>query len=199
MAEIDWDAIRADYEKGLSLRQLAGKYGASKSVIGKRKYAEKWKEPLRTTKKDVRTPIQTQGVEHPDRNAAVRAALGFRLRFQEHQTWDEVAKGAGYASRGAAHSAVMREAQRHITRDIDETRDLERYRLEQLQKRCYEEATDKANAYWGFAVDRYVTLSKRKSELLNLDKRPEEDLMNQPYEKRIILVDEVGGVNASSN
>lgn len=197
MSVIDWLAIRADYESGMSLRKLAAKYDISKTYLIEKRDKEKWNRPGQPTITD--RPVQTQEVVHPDMNAAVRASIGFRLRFQEHKTWEEVAAGAGYASRGAAHSAVMREAQRHITRDIDETRDLERYRLEQLQKRCYEEATDKANAYWGFAVDRYVTLSKRKSELLNLDKRPEEDLMNQPYEKRIILVDEVGGVNASSN
>lgn len=165
----DWKLIRDEYENGASLRALASKYGISKSVIGKRKYEEKWTEVKR-----IRTPLQTQEVVRPDMNAAVRAALGFKLRFAEGKTWEEVASGAGYHSRGAAHDGVLREARRHIAHDIDETRDMERYRIEQLQQRCYEAGIDKAEAYWTFAIDRYVALSKRKSELLGLDVKPDE-------------------------
>lgn len=170
MSEIDWRAIRSDYEDGLSLRKLAAKYGVSKSVIGKRKYDEKWSEP----QKDRRTSPQTQEVVRPDVNAAVRASVGFRLRYHDGKTWEEVAKAAGYASRGAAHDAVVREARRHITHNIEETRDEERYRLEHLQQLCFDAATDKGNAYWTFAIDRYVLLSKRKSELLGLDVKSED-------------------------
>lgn len=181
----DWYAIRSDYEQGLSLRALASKYGLSKSVIGDRKYKEQWQQDSRANK---RTQTNTQEVIQPDMNAAVRAALGFKLRYHEHKTWDEVAQAAGYASRGAARNAVRREAARHISHDIEEIREEELYRLEQLQKRCYQEATDKGNDSWTWSVDRWVNLSKRKSELMNLDKRPEEELTQQNYIKKIVLI-----------
>lgn len=198
MSSVDWNAIRDEYEDGLSLRQLAAKYGVSKSVIGQRKYEEKWKEKEKTP----RTPPPTQEVQHPDMNAAVRASLGFRLRFKEGKTWEEVATGAGYKSRGTAYDAVMREARRHIAENVEETRQVEQYRIEQLQQRAFDEGIDQNNTYWTFAVDRYVALSKRKSELLNLDIKPEEVLASQPYTKRIILTHESqpgGEQNASSN
>ncbi len=44
MSEIDWLAIRADYESGSSLRSLAAKHGVSKSTIGERKFKEQWAE-----------------------------------------------------------------------------------------------------------------------------------------------------------
>lgn len=128
----------------------------------------------------------TQEVIHPDMNAAVRAALGFKLRFEEGKTWEEVATGCSYASRGAARNAVLREAQRHINKSIQEVRDLEQYRIERLQQRCYEAGMDKAEAYWTFAIDRFVNLSKRKSELLGLDTKPDDALM-----ANIVVVREV--------
>lgn len=44
MSEVDWTAIRTEYEAGASLRALAAKHGVSKSLIGKRKFQEKWTE-----------------------------------------------------------------------------------------------------------------------------------------------------------
>lgn len=159
------------------------------------------KRSLPPKRGDGNTQGLIQEVVRPDMNAALRATIGFKLRFQEGKTWEEVAQGAGYASRGAARNGVLREAQRHITRDIDETRDMERYRIEQLQQRCYDAGIDKAEAYWTFAIDRYVALSKRKSELLNLDKHPDEELTNANYIKKVILIDDdvaAGGEHVSS-
>lgn len=167
---LDWAAIREDYESGESLRALASKYGVSKSVIGKRKYQEQWTEPKRTK---ARTEQNTQQVIHPDVNAAVRATVGFKLRYQEFCTWEEVAKRAGYASRGAAKNAVDREALRHVSSDIEEIRREEFYRLTQLQARCYKAAMDEENEGWSWAVDRFAVLSKRKSELMGLDAKPD--------------------------
>jgi len=42
---IDWAKIRTEYESGLSLRQLAVKYGVGKSTIAERKYKEQWDRP----------------------------------------------------------------------------------------------------------------------------------------------------------
>ena len=195
MSEINWTSIRADYEGGSSLRQLAAKYGVSKSVIGDRKYAEQWTETQRTV---ARTPIRTQEVVRPDMNAAVRAALGFKLRFEQNKTWEEVAVGAGYASRGAAHDAVIRESRRHISSDIQDIRDRECYRLEQLQMRCYTAGMDEGNEDWTWAIDRFAALSKRKSELMNLDIKPDDQALQQNYTKRIMLVTETLTTEVSS-
>lgn len=189
----DWEAIKAEYEGGLSLRALAAKYGVSKSAIDKRKRKEQWTQLV-----DKWTVSNTQKVIHPDRNASVRAATGFRLRFEECKTWQEVADGAGYASRGAARNAVLREAERHVSHDIKEIRDEELYRLSRLQARCYKEAMDKDNENWTWVADRYVAFSKRKSELMNLDLKSEEQAAQQPYTKRIILTHQTGGQGNAS-
>lgn len=50
----EWESIQREYEGGgISLRQLAVKYGVSKSAIGDRKFREQWREPA---KPDGRTP-----------------------------------------------------------------------------------------------------------------------------------------------
>lgn len=168
---IDWTAIRSDYEKGMSLRQLTEKYGVPKSVIGRQKYKEQWDQPRQ---RDKGTNRNTQDVIHPDMNAAVRAALGFKLRYEEYKTWEEVAAGAGYASRGSARNAVKREAQRHVSQDIEEIREEEFYRLNRLQSRCYAAGMNEQNEDWTWAIDRFEKLSKRKSELMGLDTKPDE-------------------------
>jgi len=53
MSDVDWKAIRTEYEQGASLRSLAAKHGVSKSVIGERKFKERWVEHRTDT---VRTP-----------------------------------------------------------------------------------------------------------------------------------------------
>jgi hypothetical protein len=161
---IDWQQLRTEYEAGASLRQLERKYGVSKSVIGQRKYQEHW-----TQEKEARTPTGNPKHTTRDVNAAVRVQAAIKLRLEQSLSWDEVAAQAGYASRGAAHNAVMRELERCITHDVKQLRDQELYMLQQLQARCYKAATDDGNGYWTFAIDRFVALSKRKSELMGLD------------------------------
>lgn len=166
---IDWSAIRYDYEQGMSLRQLAAKYGVSKSAIGQRKYDEKW-PAHRVDKPIAENPkSNTRNV-----NAAVQVQIALKILLEERVTWDEVAARAGYASRGAAHNAVMRELQRCITHDVKALRDQELYMLQQLQARCYKAAMDEGNTGWTWAVDRFAVLSKRKSELMGMDVRPDE-------------------------
>jgi len=117
-------------------------------------------------------PKNAKGTTPPvparDVNAAARAQVALRLRAQ-HLTWDEIAAQAGYGSRGAAHNAVKRELDRCLTHDVKAMRDEECYALEQLQGRCFKAATDESNTGWTWAVDRFVALSKRKSELMGLD------------------------------
>lgn len=57
--DIDWNAIRSDYERGASLRALEAKYGVSKSAIGKVKHREQWTEWTGT-----RGQVDTHHAEH---------------------------------------------------------------------------------------------------------------------------------------
>lgn len=168
--DIDWSAIRADYEDGMSLRQLAAKYGVSKSAIGKQKYQEQWNE----RRVDKRTPVENSKSNTRNVNAAVHVQTALKILLEERVTWDEVAARAGYASRGAAHNAVMRELERCITHDVKELRDQELYMIQQLQSRCYKAAMDENNEGWTWAIDRFAVLSKRKSELMGMDVRPDD-------------------------
>jgi hypothetical protein len=180
--QVDWQAIRADYESGISLRQLAATYGVSKSAIGDRKYNEKWIE--RTAK---RTDIQNPGSNTQNLNASVQVQTAIKIFLEERPTWDEIAARSGYASRGSAYNAVKRELDRRVTHDIEELRTQELYRIEKLQTRCYKEAMNEENKYYNFAMEQFGKLSKRKSEIMGMDKRPEEELVNQNYEKKIVI------------
>lgn len=191
--QVDWQAIRADYESGVSLRQLAATYGVSKSAIGERKYKEKWTE--RTSK---RTDGKDLGSNTQNLNAVVQVQMAIKIFMEEHPTWDEIAARTGYASRGAAYNAVKRELNRRITHDIEELRTQELYRIEQLMARCYREGIDKDNKYYNYAIEQFGKLSKRKSELMGLDKRPEEELLSQNYTKEIVLIDLIGDEHATS-
>lgn len=42
MSDVDWNAIRADYERGVSLRQLASNYNISKTTLIRRRDSECW-------------------------------------------------------------------------------------------------------------------------------------------------------------
>lgn len=53
MSDVNWSDLRADYENGSSLRQLAAKYGVSKSTIGERKFKEQWDKPKGRTTADI--------------------------------------------------------------------------------------------------------------------------------------------------
>lgn len=186
MSDINWAAIRAEYENGSSLRVLAAKYGVSKSVIGDRKYKEKWIQ-MRT---DTRT--SHGNTESPTRDvmASVRVQSALKMLLEERPSWDDIAARCGYGSRGTAHHAVMREFDRCITHDVKELRTQELYMLEQLQARCYKEGMDENNKSWAWAVDRFVALSKRKSELMGLDVKPDDEALQQHYTKRIIIASE---------
>jgi AraC-like DNA-binding protein len=191
--DINWAAIRADYENGLSLRALAAKYHVSKSAIGERKYKEKW-DQFRT---DNRTDTDNSKGTTRDVNAVARVQAAIKLYLEKRPTWEEIAARCGYGSRGAAHNAVMRELGRCITHDVKSLRDEELYMIQQLQSRCYQAGMDKNNDAWTWAIDRFAVLSKRKSELMGMDVKPEELLANQNYIKKIVIVD--GGADEHAN
>lgn len=64
--DIDWLAIRADYEQGVSLRSLSARYGPGKSTIHERALAELWMRPevVRTPDVAPRTTDNTRTVPH---------------------------------------------------------------------------------------------------------------------------------------
>lgn len=166
---VDWTAIRTDYENGLSLRQLAAKYSVSKSVIGERKYKEQWDAP------DKRTPLSNQNIPNRDVNAGVRAALAMKLRAGK-MTYDAIAKQCGYGSASACRKAIQRELQRVVVASAEDLRHEELSMLDQLQMECWAMAMDRENTYRTFAMDRLLAISKRRSELMGLDARPDDAL-----------------------
>ncbi len=200
MSDINWTAIRADYEAGASLRALAGKYGVSKSVIGERKFKEQW-----DTHKDKRTPVSSQRLSNPptrDASAAQRVALALGLRARK-LTYGEIAKQCGYNSADTCRKAIQRELQRVVVASVEELRREELYLLDTLHASLYDRATNPNAEYQTFAADRIIAISKRRSELMGLDVRPDEQLMQQNYIKKIILMPASsapeGAPDASSN
>ena len=104
-----------------------------------------------------------------DVNAAQRAQLALRLRAQR-LPWDVVAAQAGFASKGAAHNAVMRELQRNIVKDVELARQEELALLDELQAKAFKRLEDpRHDKAMLFAVDRLLQISERRSKLLGLD------------------------------
>ncbi len=108
-----------------------------------------------------------------DVNAARRVQTALKLKLEGHN-WDQVAALAGFASRGAAHHAVMRELGRCITHDVEELRTQQLYMLQQIQARSYKAAMDEKDPSWHWAADRVANYSKRISELMGLDIRTDD-------------------------
>jgi AraC-like DNA-binding protein len=126
-----------------------------------------------------------------DVNAAERATMAIDL-LKQRLSYDEIARRCGYASRQSAYQAVQRELKRRIHPKIDEYREQEIDILDAIHQKVWKVAFDTANKdgeistnLW--AVDRLIELSRDRRKLLNLDVRPEEELVNQNYEKKIVL------------
>src|SRR5258708_697813 len=169
---VDWAAIRADYEQGLSLRQLAAKYSVSKSVIGDRKFKEKW-----TERTDNRTDGNTQGVINRDVNAAVRVVQAIPLR-QAGWTYDRIAHECGYASPGAARNAIQNELDRVIVQSIDAWRNDHTSRLEKQHETIWPLAVPdpKIGGVDGsLARARFLPNFARGVQLPRLGKKTEDD------------------------
>lgn len=143
------------------------------------------------TSKQPKNKMNNQGVVRRDINAAERACMAMEL-LKQRLSYDEIATRCGYSSRAAAWTAIQREMQRRIVPKIDEYRHQELDILDKIHQEVWQVAFDTANKegeiktnLW--AVDRLLELSKDRRKLLNLDVRPEEELTNQDYTKRIVL------------
>jgi AraC-like DNA-binding protein len=191
----DWSVIRAEYESGSSLREVAAKYGVSKSAVGNRKYRERWKEPVNKW-----TPPDNPKSKTRDINALQRVHLALKFHAQR-LPWDEIAQRAGYGSRGAAHNAVRREYQRLIPSDVQELREQELAILDVIHQKVWPlvvpDAENEDPNLW--AVDRLLALSEARRQLLNLNIKPEDALSQQSYTKRIILTHQTGGKDDASD
>ena len=108
--------------------------------------------------------------EHKTRdvNAAVRVQTALKLSAQG-LSWDEIANRAGFASRGAAHNAVMRELDRNIAKDVDEMRKRELHMLDQMQVEIWDLFMNKKNKGRLFAADRLLAISERRAKLTGMD------------------------------
>lgn len=103
-----------------------------------------------------------------DVNAAIKLESALKLSAQGHP-WDYVAAQSGFASRGAAHNAVMRELNRNIAKDVDELRTREIQMLNQMQIEIWDLFMDKSNKGRLFAADRLLAISERRAKLTGMD------------------------------
>ena len=177
MDHSQWELIRSEYEEGIvSVSSIATKYDIAPVEIYNKSNSDGWDKSNRRKKpqkeKDPSTPIVR------DINDAVRTHMAIKLYLEERPSWDEIAARCGYHSRGAAHTAVKKELSRCITHDVMELREEELFMIQQLQTRCYRVATDKRSKDWTWAIDRFVALSKRKSELMGMDAKTTDTSMS---------------------
>lgn len=128
-----------------------------------------------------------------DINAAEKAKLALSLRKQGYQL-DEIAKQCGYADKSGAWRAIKRELDKLPTPNAAELRKVEEMRLDDAIKTIYKKV--ESGDLW--AIDRFVALSKRRSEVTGMDMRAGEADTQQNYTKRIILTHTNGDSNASS-
>lgn len=107
-------------------------------------------------------------VKTRDVNAAIKLETALKLSTQGY-SWDYIASQSGYASRGAAHNAVMRELNRNVAKDVDELRTKELQMLAQMQIEIWALFMDKNNKGRLFAADRLLAISERRAKLTGMD------------------------------
>jgi hypothetical protein len=115
-----------------------------------------------------------------DINATERAKLALSLRKQGY-TLDDIAKQCSYQDRSGAFRAIKRELDRLVTPDAADLRKLEELRLDAMLVACYPKA-EKGDLW---AIDRVIAISKRRSEVMGFDVKPEEQVGPQ------IIIEEV--------
>ncbi len=141
---------------------------------------------------DSRKKTKNQEVKSRDVNAAVRASAAVKLRTSG-LGYEQIAAQCGYASAGAAYNAIQRELKRNLVADIEDLRREEIAILSKMHAEIWELAMDKNNKGRLFAFDRLITIRERFSKLMGLDKKSEEELLSQNYEKKIVIVSPDGG------
>lgn len=114
----------------------------------------------------------TQKVIPRDLIATERVRLAFQLR-QQRLTYEEIAERCGYANKGAARNAIMRELQRRVVPDVDEYRQQELEILDAIHQKVWPLVVREKGKPDLWAVDRLLALSTARRQLLNLDMTPD--------------------------
>jgi len=112
--------------------------------------------------------VTTHKVQRRDVNAASRLQVALKLRLSG-LSYDEVARQAGYADRGAAFHAIQRELGRCIPENIEAYRAEELAIINAMHAECWEMFMNKKNKMRLFAADRLIALSERRCRLLGLN------------------------------
>lgn len=147
---------------------------------------------------DTQGRTHRQEVTNRDVNATQRAMLAVQLRTQK-LTYEQIALQAGYANAGTCRKAIMREMQRVAVENVDTLRREELAILDKMHSEIWSLFINPANKGRLFAADRIIAISERRSKLMGLDVRPDEQLTAQNYTKRVILTHQTGGQDAASN
>ncbi|SRR6266567_57478 len=171
----DWQAIRSEYESGLSLRQLASKYNVSKTYIIEKRNKEQWNRPT-----DHRPLLSTQSSQPLDVNSTTRLSLALSLRRQRY-SYEEIAKQCGYADKSGAWRAIQGALRKRVVIDTDMLRAEESEILDEMHQKIWPFVVDPGSVdlkkkpdLW--AVDRLMALSLARRQLFNLDVKPDDTL-----------------------
>ena len=123
-----------------------------------------------------RRRVKTQEVEQRrDISAAARVVTALDLAIAGHD-WETIARLSGYASRGAAYTAVQRELKRRIDERVDSLRTLQLARLGRMRTVYYPKAMEGD----GWSMDRVLRLDERESQLMGLDAVRETQMAQPP-------------------
>lgn len=196
---IDWQSVRDDYESGrFSQTALERKYNVSRRAIMKHASQETWIKPHNAGPRSQNSPKQE--VPNRDVNAALRVARALELRARKH-TYQYIADECGYGDASTCRKAIMRELDRVVVENVSELRREEGFILDQWHAECSELFFDKKNKGRLFALDRLIAISKDRRALYNLDKKPDDEVAQQNYIKKIVLTlpNSTGGTDGNSD
>lgn len=83
MPTVDWERVRAEYiAGGISMRDLADKYGVTKDAVGRRAKAGNWAKERDKTATKVRQETQTIIVARQAESNAENADIAARIRMK---------------------------------------------------------------------------------------------------------------------
>lgn len=183
MRDINWAAIRAEYEQGLSsLSALERAHCVSRQAIKKRANKEQWVTPPQ----QVTGTSSIQKVPNRDVNAALRVATAIKYR-QSGLTYERIARLCGYSDPSSCRHAIQRELDRVIVQNIEEWRNDHISRLEMLHEKIWPLAVpdEDGKKVSLFAVDRLLAIAEREAKLLGLDAKADDNIGPQ------IIIEEV--------
>lgn len=103
-----------------------------------------------------------------DPNTPIRQkfAIQFRLKGMPYA---EIAEKCGYASAGAAYTAIHQRLQEELQSSVEELRNEEMQKLNNLEQTLWPLVLDETNKSRLFAVDRLMAVLERRSKLAGID------------------------------